>query len=696
MKTWNDVFAPVAALGRDHREGQAQLGQAIIKAFDQGTSLIGSAPVGVGKSFATIIPMMVAILDAKKENKSKRGIVSTETLSLQNQIAFKDLPFLSELYPGLDYKILKGRSNYLCLNIAKVNGLANADIYSLYNRLDMARDRLTTGEKHDVESIIGRELSAKEFGSLTSTSVFCLDNKCEAEDCYAAKARAKALAADIVVVNHALLQTDMEMKGSFPDADGLLGVFDFLVVDEAHTLADVLVSGWTETLNEWEINDYSNSVVKGVDKAKNVTPDAGVGKLAHDAGEDLSEALALIQAFFEQLSIKKGEDWKGSSHAVSEKYIVGNMSNYLTDTMNGYENDVPVLLVQASDNLDEVRKFLRVALAESIDRQIGGKREMSKGIRACGKLIDLIDTLLKAISSKNGIVFNYGINYGVILDGWVRKRDSRNMSTLRFIPLDISSKAAELWKGHSNVLVSGTIADLATGSFDYVKASLGYPPCDTLTVDSPFDFANRQLIYLTKKEYEAEEGTQFSLDELAKLLSASKGRALVLFTSKRELQIAAEGIRYRMSIGQVPWFNLYVQDDEADKQRLANAFRDDTHSCLFGLKSFFTGVDFPGETLSLATAVRFPLPRYSIECRMQMEIWAKKGFSDWYSHKALEDFQQIVGRLIRSTNDKGVFALLDQRVMNVNEKVYKTAKVGIGALGSPITQNLDHVEAFLS
>lgn len=126
------------------------------------------------------------------------------------------------------------------------------------------------------------------------------------------------------------------------------------------------------------------------------------------------------------------------------------------------------------------------------------------------------------------------------------------------------------------------------------------------------------------------------------------------------------------------------------------AFKEDTHSVLLATKSFFVGIDVPGESLSLVALAKFPLPRFSAECRQQIAHWRTRGFSRWYEREALTIFQQASGRLIRSSGCKGVVALLDFRAMDTTSNVYKTMKLGVDSLGSPITQNIGAVQQFVA
>jgi len=214
-------------------------------------------------------------------------------------------------------------------------------------------------------------------------------------------------------------------------------------------------------------------------------------------------------------------------------------------------------------------------------------------------------------------------------------------------------------------------------------------------VSTPFDFHANQRVYITPAERRPEEGTQFSMSELTDLINAADGRTLVLCTSRRELDIVAEKLKSMYALGSFK-YPLLVQEKDSDKQKLVERFTKEEHSVLLGLKSFFVGISVEGSSLSQVLFIRFPLPRYSVECRMQIEVWRQRGFPKWYEMKALEGFKQGSGRLIRSVTDRGIIGILDQRVMDKTQNVFKTAQIGVAALGSPIIQTVDDVQKFLT
>lgn len=695
---WNEIFAPVMAQGREARAGQTMLGQAIIDAIETKTNLVGQASTGTGKSFATLIPIIDAIKKNKKKSRDFRGVVSTETLTLQDQLIQKDLPFLHSLYGGFKFRKLMGRTNYLCLEVAETAVVGDLVMHGLVEKLKMRQSNLGDGERADVERVLGRKITNDQWSKIASSSQFCPDNMCSGEKCYSTRARAEALKADLVVINHALLATDTDMKISAlsdgPLADGLLGSIDVLVVDEGHQLEPVLVSQWTKELSERDLAKQSASVTEGVEAAKAAASNEIIGDVAYDATENVRFVLENIKKYYYLLNQATGAEWKDSSTSLSLKYPLGMPSGSLALAMEEFEVENPKRLLKADEELEQVIKYLVPTIEVARENKIKGVRDMNKGLRAAKDLLETVRIMSKALETNDGIIQQYG-TYGALVDGWVRRDETIGM-TIRLVPLDVSARAKSIWgtKGQTNVLLSATLTDLTDGSFRYARECVGFPAAKELNVDTPFSLQTQQLVYITPANREIVEGARYSFSELIDLINVARGRSLILFTSRRELDWASEQIRQLKNMGHFP-YSLFVQEKEADKAELYKNFKEDTHSVLLATRSFFTGIDVAGESLSLVALVKFPLPRFSAECRQQITHWRTRGFSKWYEREALTVFQQAAGRLIRSSDCKGVVALLDHRAMDSTSNVYKTMQLGVGSLGSPVTQRLDVVKEFL-
>jgi Rad3-related DNA helicase len=692
LTTWDSIFAPFVAQGREVREGQRMLGNAIINAIENGGSLVSEAPTGTGKSAASLIPIIHQVLERKKQNKSYRAAVSTETITLQNQLIDKDLPYFQSVYPGFTYRKLMGRANYVCLNQAALNARGDQSLNLLVKRLEARTGQLGDGELKDAERVLGRELDPDTWAKITGSSTFCGDNKCNTDKCFSTLARAKALTADIVICNHALLATDTEMKAGDSFGDGILGQLDCLVVDEGHALEPVLVDQWTKELTQWELDDKSSDVLDAIDKGRHLVRSEYIKDSTGRALEGLASVLTNIKKYYISINEKEGGDWANASVAMCLKHL-NSPTPAMLALMEEYEVENPQRLESAYEQLDVTVEYLKKVVERAAELETRGRRDINKGYRAAKDLQSIVAIMQQALASKDGIVQDYGA-YGAIVDGWVRKNGEPGL-TIRLVPLDVSAKAKSIWAGvKTNILLSATLTDLTDGSFNYARQSIAFPDGPEIRVPSPFELEKCQLIYLTHANGNKVEGAQYDFDELVELLNVSKGRALVLFTSRRELDEAADRLRYLQSVGEFG-YQIYVQEKDSNKEKLREAFREDTHSVLLATKSFFVGVDISGESLSLVALVKFPNPRWSPECQQRSTYWRTRGFYSWYEREALTVFQQAAGRLIRSSTDRGIVALLDHRAADTGTKIHKNAVKGFTALRSYFTRDLEVVQKFL-
>lgn len=689
LPQWETQFKPLSDQGWGVREGQKILADAFIKALNERSSLIGEAGTGSGKSFIAAIPVIHAIKEAQREHKVYRAIISTETITLQDQIVNKDLPMLAKIYGDFSYKKLMGRSNYLCFDAAHTKTIGNADLSNIFMRLEGANSRITTGERSDVEKVLGREITNDQWEALTGSSEFCADNKCEdPHRCYGTKARKQALTADIVVCNHSILATDVESKRNSSLGDGLLGQYDTIIVDEGHRLAPVFASHFTETINGYEINQMGIDIITGADESKSlVTVDTqGI----NSAVEDLQKILDLAIEYYSH----GVDDWGRSEVPLTFKYFSGVTPRFI-DIMTAYETTVPQRLTTIIEKLEKHVAVTEKALKEAKDDSKWAK--VRKGVRKSTKIIEFCTIMRDSLMSQDGIVNNYGM-FGVVVNGWMR-RDGTKGASILLEPLDVAPQIKQLWaQANTSLLMSATLKDPThKDPYKYIKMSTGFPESPVVVVHSPFNVQTQQIVYITKANRPKinVEGARFSFEEFYDLLMQSKGRTLGLFTSRVELNEAARLLKKKQAEGKFP-YRILVQEPESDKKRLAEEFKKDTHSVLLGTDSFMTGFDAPGETLSQVILCKFTMPRYNAQMKQKMEYWKSRGFPNYYKRLSLEKFIQAAGRGIRSTECKAVFSLLDHAAMDTSSHVFKTAKMGVEQLESPITQNLEDVGGFVS
>jgi Rad3-related DNA helicase len=231
---------------------------------------------------------------------------------------------------------------------------------NLVQKLKTRQTNLGDGEQADVERVLGRELTADQWSRIASSSAFCADNQCSGDDCYSTSARAKALAADIVVINHAILATDVEMKAGMPDSDGLLGPFNCLVVDEGHQLEPVLVSQWTKEITERDVETMAASIAEGISHGQQAKSHSTIGYESDFALDALRALMANVKKFYMLL---EPNDWHGSSSALSLKYPMGMPSAALAMAMTEFETENPQRLLLIETQMEKTEKYLTQALA---------------------------------------------------------------------------------------------------------------------------------------------------------------------------------------------------------------------------------------------------------------------------------------------------------------------------------------------
>lgn len=699
MKTWIDQFKPLKDnLGLSDRKEQRQLADEVISVMNSpvGSShIVAEAGTGTGKSFAYLIPLI-----HKVSGTDFRGVVSTETLTLQDQVAYKDLPLLQKVYGGFTYMSLKGRSNYLCLTRANVESSgpnANPDALEYLSIIEAKLGQFTEGTLDEIERILGEKVPKDIWSLISGDSDFCQDCAPDSGECFGALARYKAPQHDIVVTNHALLQAD-----STTDS-GILGEHQYVIIDEAHTLEDVFINSLQEDITSWELYKHKKAINSGCLKAGAVLQETGLTQSADYLAMSLDKVMDTIIEFY---SLTDDGDWSKSEGILRARSVFAPPGSAVHQAMVRLENDVPMEL----ESLEGVIKSLQKKITDAREtlRETAGKK---KGVRDLTKAITSLKILSKVcrmikdtITTRDGIVMDFGVPYVVEYRGWFDDKYSKKRINLSFVPIDVSTEMSDnLWRYDPEsgmaqktcIILSATLTDITDGSFRYVKTSTGFPGTGVreFTVRSPFDYDEQQLIYTTPGTYDLVpvERAQYSLDEAVSLIHAAKGRSLLLFTAKAELEYAADEIR---KLG-LP-YRIMVQNESMSKNELAEEFMRDESSVLLATKSFFTGVNFSGDACSLVIICKFPLKRYTGVCQAQMAWWKGRNFPNWYEMQALTVFRQAVGRLIRSETDRGVVAIIDKRVSSPRERVHHTASMGISTLGSIVTNSMSDIEEFFN
>jgi ATP-dependent DNA helicase DinG len=623
----------------ERRAPQATLAHAIeahLAGSAANVHLLGEAGTGTGKSLGYLIPAITS---------GKRVIISTATKALQDQIAFKDLPFL-KAHLGIDftYAILKGKSNYFCEVAGEKAALDNPDLMKgVYAKLNAEKANFNfLAEKDDFDNI-----DPRDWSTLTTSTDDCPGRKkCPfGETCYAERAKDYAKAAQVVVVNHALLLTDLRIREATQHSVKILGDYDAVIFDEAHEIEEYATSCWQIDLKERKLTNLSADVKNFAER---------VGTKDNETAARLSRATAPFTA---------------ATQALWRKLPVGRL-------LNSDIADMKDEIMNVFTTITDVASLLAdIDLSQATDRKAREGNHL--------KLTKRIENISDAVA---GLVFGADTNDSV---AWVDVETFRNVAvkTLHSAPINVAPLLSSnlfaqnrpcpacdgarcrtchqtgLLPNIISILVSATLS--VNRKFDFISNRLGVGSYDGLDVGTPFDYTTQARLYVPKHLPEPTQAnmsrwSSLAINEINELVTASDGRALLLFTSTKQMKLAYDALA-----GVLPYTCL-VQGVGSNKD-LAAKFMDDTHSVLFATRSFFTGVDFQGSACSLVVIDRLVFdvptdPIFAARCEA-VERAGGKSFFDYSVPKMSLTLKQGFGRLIRHRDDWGVVAILDSRVI---------------------------------
>ncbi|HIX79744.1 MAG TPA: ATP-dependent DNA helicase [Candidatus Corynebacterium faecipullorum] len=607
--------AAVSALGGARRAGQVRMAEAVTTALEKDRHLAVQAGTGTGKSLAYLVPAF-----RHAQGTGHTVIVSTATLALQRQLVERDLPRLAEaLEPHLEKKptfaIMKGRSNYVCLNkvsraaeLEDEDALLDEDAVSHLGRhvqrvYEWAEDT-ETGDREDLEPGVP-DLAWRQV-SVTSNECLGATRCPHGEDCFAELARRRAADVDIVVTNHALLAID-----AVADIN-ILPEHDVVIIDEAHELDGRITSVSTAEIT-------GRALKMAASRAKSLGANGKDQRLTEQANE---------------------------------------LSQLLGEFAPGRWTDLPEEAKQQLMGLADTLADCRETIARAPEgEQTQDPEKSAERQNLANHLASLVEAIARILD-----VFATGDPAAHADVVWL-ERDERTLNdTLAVAPLSIAGMLHEKLFGEQTVVL--TSATLALGGrFDAMAAQWGLPKgtWDSLDVGYPFDPARSGILYTASHlPQPGRDGlSPETLKEIRELIMAAGGRTLGLFSSRRAAQQAAEELKPTLP------FDIYLQGEDSIGA-LVDKFTKNENSCLFGTLTLWQGVDVPGPACSLVLIDRIPFPRPDnplMQARTEAAKAAgRNGFMEVSATHAALLMAQGAGRLLRSATDRGVVAVLDSRL----------------------------------
>lgn len=599
--------------GGERRSGQEEMTATVADALANNGHAVVQAGTGTGKSLAYLVPAALS---------GQKVVVATATKALQDQLADKDLPFLSSrLETPIDFSVLKGRSNYLCLQRLTEAEEAESEPGLGLDVDDAAPDDKTlkklrqfaetseNGDRSELADVGDRVWQQVSVGRQECPGA----NRCpEGENCFAERAWRRAADADVLIVNLHLYAIDVAVQGILPE-------HDMVIIDEAHQLTDIVAGATGRSVSPARL-------VTAAAAARAVIADSKAPEAVDDAAESLKKRLA----------------------PMTGSRLAEGPPDELSSTLD-------LVSGRVADLLDDLRAVPADAPSDVMNRTIRARQSISS-------VLDDISFLRWARDDEV-----------MWVDG-----PTHNPS-LCSTPLAIDEILAEnLWSHRGAVLTSATMPLNATSQFGL--------PAGTVEIDvgSPFDYEANALLYCAADlpDPRSQQHRESLLRQIESLISAAGGRTLALFTSWRAMQQAAAHIEPR-----VPW--TVLQQGEGSKAQLLKSFIDNEETCLFATLSFWQGIDAVGPTCSLVIIDRIPFPRPDDPVlQARRERAGTDGFRTVDLPRAATMLAQGAGRLIRSTTDCGVVAVLDPRL--ATSRSYRWAL--LGAL-PPMRRTKDRSEA---
>ncbi|MBO0708714.1 MAG: hypothetical protein J2P44_10145, partial [Candidatus Dormibacteraeota bacterium] len=633
--------------GFEYREGQVQMLLAVAQAMWRGRRLVVEAGTGTGKSLAYLIPAA-----ARAVGRRERVVVATHTHTLQEQLLLKDVPDLRAWLPwDIEVALLKGRANYLSLRRWRrylAQPCDDAEELCFKLRLMVWLDGTATGDRAELR-LSGRDTAF--WQRVASDPLDCVGVHCTPEDCFVHRARAEAEAADLIIVNHALLLADAQLEG------GLLPEYQHLVVDEAHHLEQAATEGLRRDVDRSALIgllDRLASVSEDGARRRGLLPDLLAAPRLGESIQDLTDAeqLALrargrVAVWFTELG-----DWLRARNA-------GEGPREETVRL--------VAAVRAESGMGEVAALADdaatalAALDAVLQRVTGTARPLSGGDP---------DQVLREIEIARGEV----TDAARLLDRafrdpdpntvyWVQQSARADWPALRSAPLSVASLLRDqVFEGLTSVVATSASLALA-GDFRFFLHTTGIgDEAETMVVPSPFDYLRQALLCLpTDMPPPDDERFEQALpDIVAGIARRADGGTLVLFTSHHQLRSVNEALHQRADLDDV---RILAQGVDGPRRQVLQTFAAARRGLLLGTASFWEGIDLPGDQLRCVVVVRLPFPVPTEPVYAARAERLRDPFRQLALPLATLRLKQGFGRLIRRSDDRGVVVILDARVV---------------------------------
>ncbi|HEY0759855.1 MAG TPA: ATP-dependent DNA helicase [Acidisarcina sp.] len=625
----------------EFRKGQLEMAQAVERALTESRHLMVEAGTGTGKTLAYLLPAL---------RSGRRVIISTGTKNLQEQLFFKDVPFLETLLGPLRVTYMKGRANYLCrhkLYALRAQPVLNGlEEISQFHAIAEWEKTTETGDRSEIDEL--PENSAL-WGKLDARSEACIGQKCvDYERCFITEMRRKAAESDVIIVNHHLFFADLSIKQQAKAAAdaGVLPEAAAVIFDEAHELEDVASSYFGITLGNRRFERLASDINHMLEPKRLLT--AGIQ--------------TALQLMLERMRLFFG-------------FLPAGGSSFRGDGRVAFDGRLEFLEMHGDAYLAVVNALYL------LEGELGRLAEADEALILKDRAAEMrlhLNFLIEA-DSRNTVF-------------WIERRTEAGRNVyLQATPIDVSGLLGELLFESFPCVVMTSATMTVQGGFGHLQSRLGLRDGRQLVVPSHFKHEEQALLYLPPEMPDPRDGNfaEEAARRMRQVLEITRGRAFCLFTSYAQMRDL-----YERMLMELP-FPLLLQGT-APRKALLEQFRETPNAVLFGTSSFWQGVDVQGEQLSCVIIDRLPFAVPSdpvVAARMRaIEAEGRSPFFEYQVPSAVITLKQGFGRLIRSLDDRGVLVLLDPRIYR-----QRYGRVFLESLPPyRVTQDVEDVERFFS
>jgi DNA polymerase-3 subunit epsilon/ATP-dependent DNA helicase DinG len=689
----------------EYRPQQVEMAKAVAGAFNRGRHLIVEAGTGTGKSIGYLLPAILYSL-----RTGERVVVSTSTINLQDQLFGKDLPLLRQILdawagksgglpqaqedggsggstrlPPFRAALLKGRANYICLRrwyMFRRSPPASIDQLRVMVKVLIWLPMTDTGDRNEL-LLLNDENDV--WGHLCVSEEGCPPYECRVRQkglCFFDRARRQAYAANVLVVNHALLLSDLAMGG------GVLPEYNHLIIDEAHNLEDEATDalGFTvdrhmlmRLMNDLSVTpgpdgrsddfftDLYSALITELNRERRGKAGRGRSRITRETAVAVSEVIARLRPAVEKARQSTGELFTGLINVLElyqDEQNVYDLRQRITDGVRRHPawGQMEVVWDNLSLQLRTLEEGLTLISSLLGEPEWESPTPPEDGSRGLSDLVPELRSYLTRVHEVRAHANAAITNPQEDSVYWLEARVKGGDVALRAAPLHVGPLLdRHLFSARRTVVL--TSATLATdGDFSYIRERLGVESADELLLSSPFDYRRAALVYIpTDTPEPGVQGYQRHVEQaLVALCRASKGRALVLFTSHSALRATYRAIQKSLEDSGIIVLGHNI---DGSRRQLLERFKSNPRSVLLGTSSFWEGIDVVGDALSVLVIAKLPFavpgdPVFAAR---------SEGFDDAFNQYAVPQavlrFKQGFGRLIRSQHDRGVVVLLDRRVL---------------------------------